>query len=49
MKNKLKQILANGEPAIGSWIGFSDPYAVEMMADMGFDWLLVDMEHIPIS
>ena len=49
MKNKLEKMLANGEPAIGSWIGFSDPYAVEMMADVGFDWLLVDMEHIPMS
>ena len=49
MNNKLKQILANGKPAIGSWIGFSDPYAVEIMADIGFDWLLVDMEHFPMS
>jgi 4-hydroxy-2-oxoheptanedioate aldolase len=49
MNNKLKQILANGKPAIGSWIGFSDPYAVEMMADVGFDWLLIDMEHFPMS
>src|ERR1017187_5116955 len=49
MKNKLKQILADGKAAIGSWIGFSDPYAVEIMADIGFDWLLVDMEHIPMS
>lgn len=49
MKNRLKQILANGRPAIGSWIALSDPYSVEVMADMGFDWLLVDTEHIPIS
>ncbi len=48
-KNKLKQILAAGKPALGSWVGFSDPYAVEMMADAGFDWLLVDMEHFPLS
>lgn len=49
MKNRLKQILASGRPAIGSWIALSDPYSVEVMADMGFDWLLVDMEHIPIG
>jgi 4-hydroxy-2-oxoheptanedioate aldolase len=49
MKNKLKQLLAHGKPAIGSWVGFGDAYAVEMMADLGFDWLLIDMEHFPLS
>ncbi len=49
MRNRLKKILASGQPAIGSWIAFADPYSVEVMADVGFDWLLVDMEHIPIS
>lgn len=49
MSNKLKQILQRGQPAIGTWLGCSDPYFVEMMADLGFDWLLIDMEHIPLS
>ena len=49
MKNKLKQILASKRPAIGTWIAIPDVYAVEMIAGLGFDWLLVDMEHIPIS
>ena len=49
MANTLKEILQNGKPAIGTWLGCSDPYFVEMMADLGFDWLLIDMEHIPIS
>jgi 2-dehydro-3-deoxyglucarate aldolase len=49
MANKLKQLLKKGKPAIGTWLGCSDPYFVEMMAHLGFDWLLIDMEHIPIS
>lgn len=49
MANKLKQILQNGKPAIGSWLGSSDPYGVEMMASLGFDWLIIDMEHIPLN
>lgn len=49
MANRLKQILQNGKPAIGSWLGSSDPYCVEMMAGLGFDWLIIDMEHIPLS
>lgn len=49
MVNKLKALVESGRPAIGSWIGFTDPYAVEVMGDAGFDWLLIDTEHFPIS
>src|SRR5271154_1961063 len=49
MKNKLKKILASERPAIGTWISITDLYAVEMIAGLGFDWLLVDMEHVPMS
>lgn len=49
MKNKLKHILASGRPAIGTWIALTDLYAVEVIAGLGFDWLLVDMEHIPLT
>jgi 2-keto-3-deoxy-L-rhamnonate aldolase RhmA len=49
MANKLKALLDSGLPAIGSWVTFADPYSVEMMADAGFDWLLIDTEHVPIG
>jgi 2-keto-3-deoxy-L-rhamnonate aldolase RhmA len=49
MKNKLKRILASGQAAIGTWISMTDPYGVEMVAALGFDWLLIDMEHVPMS
>ena len=49
MANNLKEILKSGKPALGTWLACSDPYFVEMMAGLGFDWLLIDMEHIPIS
>lgn len=49
MPNNLKEILKNDKPALGTWLACSDPYFVEMMAGLGFDWLLIDMEHIPIS
>ena len=49
MANRLKTLLKDGQPAIGSWITFTDPYSVEMMADIGFDWLLIDTEHVPID
>ena len=49
MNNRLKSLMEGGLPAIGSWISSTDPYAVEMIADLGFDWLLIDTEHTPLS
>src|SRR5665213_227456 len=49
MANRFKSLLQSGQPAIGSWIGFADAYSVEVMADAGFDWLLIDTEHFPID
>ncbi len=49
MVNTLKSLIRREQPAIGSWIGFADPYSVELMADVGFDWLLIDTEHFPLD
>jgi 4-hydroxy-2-oxoheptanedioate aldolase len=49
MSNRLKALIESGQPAIGSWISSVDPYAVELTADLGFDWLLIDTEHTPLS
>ncbi|NKC22807.1 hypothetical protein HED50_14565 [Ochrobactrum oryzae] len=43
-KHRLK---AGGECLHGIWLGFADPYATEMAAIAGFDWLLIDSEHGP--
>jgi 4-hydroxy-2-oxoheptanedioate aldolase len=32
---------------IGLWLGLADPYAAELCATTGFDWLLIDGEHGP--
>jgi 2-keto-3-deoxy-L-rhamnonate aldolase RhmA len=31
--------------SIGSWISLNHPSVAEIMADAGFDWLCIDMEH----
>lgn len=49
MVNKLKELVESRRPAIGTWVSITDPYLVELIADVGFDWLLIDTEHIPIS
>lgn len=45
--NTFKQALANKEAQIGLWLSLADPYATEICAGAGFDWVLVDGEHAP--
>lgn len=46
-KNKLKQALLAGQTQIGLFLGMADPYAAEIVAGTGFDFLLIDAEHGP--
>lgn len=45
--NPFKQALAVPGARIGLWLGLADPYAAELCATTGFDWLLIDGEHGP--
>lgn len=45
--NAFKQALVGPEAQIGLWLGLADPYAAEVCATAGFDWLLIDGEHAP--
>ncbi|HZY17341.1 MAG TPA: HpcH/HpaI aldolase/citrate lyase family protein [Ramlibacter sp.] len=45
--NPFKQALAERRPQIGLWQGLFSPYASEICAGAGFDWLLIDGEHTP--
>jgi 4-hydroxy-2-oxoheptanedioate aldolase len=47
--NAFKAALGRREPQIGLWLALADPYAAEVVATAGFDWLLVDGEHVPNS
>jgi 4-hydroxy-2-oxoheptanedioate aldolase len=47
--NHVKQALRAGRPQFGTLLNFADPLVAEMMAAVGFDWLLVDTEHGPID
>jgi 4-hydroxy-2-oxoheptanedioate aldolase len=49
ISNHVKQRLRAGKPAFGSLLNFGDPLVAELMASVGFDWLLVDTEHGPID
>lgn len=45
----LKEKLQKRELTLGSWITLGHPAIAEMMAQAGFDWLTVDMEHSAIT
>ncbi len=45
--NVFKQKLRDGQVQIGCWVGLAEPYAAEISATAGFDWLVVDGEHAP--
>lgn len=45
--NVVKRELKAGRRTVGAWLSLGSSIAAEIMADAGFDWLLIDMEHGP--
>ncbi|MEQ8965847.1 MAG: aldolase/citrate lyase family protein [Azospirillaceae bacterium] len=44
--NPVKQLLADGKPAFGTWITLSPhPRVVKILAAAGFDFVIIEMEH----
>lgn len=48
-KNRVKELLKNGLPAVGHWVGLPCPAVSEILARTGPDWLLIDDEHGPLG
>jgi len=46
-ENLFKRALIQGHQQIGLWCSLSSPYAAEIVAGSGFDWLMFDTEHSP--
>ena len=49
MKNRMKEKLLSGRPAVGVSVMFPSPQLVEMLGHLGFDWVLLDCEHGSLS
>ena len=49
MKNLVKRKLKASKPSIGTWISVGHPDVSMYLADLGFDWLVCDMEHGPFG
>jgi len=43
--NHVKEKLKRGEPVLGAWLNLPSVSSARIMARLGFDWLVVDMEH----
>ena len=49
MDQTFKPRLLRGDRLIGSVVTLPSPSVVEMLADVGFDWVFIDMEHGPLD
>jgi len=47
--NHVRAKLKRGEPSIGTWLTLPDTMAARLMAQVGFDWLTVELEHTPVN
>jgi len=48
-ENKLKKALQEGKAVLGPFMKLSDPAVVEIFGHAGFDFVIIDLEHGPLS
>lgn len=48
-KNQARERLKAGDAVVGTWLAFPCAMSARFMAQIGFDYLTVDMEHQPID
>src|SRR5512137_2417905 len=44
-RNPVKYNLSHGLPSVGTWISSCSPVVAESLATVGWEWLLVDVQH----
>jgi 2-keto-3-deoxy-L-rhamnonate aldolase RhmA len=47
--NRLARLIQQKRPAAGLWINLSDPAIAELAGIAGYDWVMIDTEHNPIT
>jgi 4-hydroxy-2-oxoheptanedioate aldolase len=47
--NPVTDKLRSGKPSVGTWLSLCSPVSAELMAQVGWDWLVVDVEHSPVG
>ena len=48
-KNTFKQAISEGRQQLGVWNMTNDTQVTEMLGGCGFDWIVIDCEHTPLS
>jgi 2-keto-3-deoxy-L-rhamnonate aldolase RhmA len=49
LSKRMREKLRAGQAVVGSALSLPDPFVAEVMGAAGFDFLIVDMEHCPLS
>ena len=44
-RNKIKELWGQGKPAVMGWCASGNPYIAELMANAGYDALVIDWQH----
>ena len=47
VENRCKRKMLAGEPALGAWLSMGSPIAAEIVANAGYDTVVMDHEHGP--
>jgi 4-hydroxy-2-oxoheptanedioate aldolase len=45
IRNRLKELWAEGRPTINGWLSIGNPFTAEIMAAQGYDSLTIDVQH----
>jgi 4-hydroxy-2-oxoheptanedioate aldolase len=45
IKNRLKQLWADGQPTLNGWLSIANPFTAEIMAAQGYDSISIDLQH----
>ncbi|MBO9443887.1 2,4-dihydroxyhept-2-ene-1,7-dioic acid aldolase [Phaeobacter italicus] len=45
IKNTLKKLWADGQPALNGWLSIGNPFTAEIMAAQDYDSITIDMQH----
>jgi 2-keto-3-deoxy-L-rhamnonate aldolase RhmA len=45
----IPSLASTSSPQLGIFLGFSDPLATSLVAAAGYDFVIIDMEHNPLS
>ncbi len=45
IKNKVKQLWAEGKPVLHGWLSIGNPFTAEIMAAQGYDAISIDVQH----